>query len=675
MPMRLFLSLLAISFFQLTFAQKDSVAQKTESDTVLASVKSIDSVRLKKKRDSVKTLSIKDYKIISLSRDTTYFDTTQSIKKEYKFNFLREDDFELMPFANMGRPYNNLGRNFVSRDFFPNIGARARHFNYMEVYDIDYYHVPTPITDLMFKTTFEQGQMLDALLTFNTSEQLNLSVAYKGFRSLGKYRFEQVESGNFRTTFNYRTKNERYQAKGHITAQDLESEENGGIANREQFENGEDEFLDRSRIDVAYENANNRVLGKRYFLDHEFKLFSVKRDSLKKRATNLAIGHQFNYETRFYQFQQDDDNLAFGTQPFEEPIDDRARLKTMFNQLSAKFTNKTFGALTGNIALYDYDYFFNSILINEDGTTIQNSLEGNEITLGGDYSNQIGRLNLKGSFNYTLSGELSGNRFDASVNYLLNEDNVLFASIHSISRLPNFNFLLYQSDYRNFNWQNDYEKQNTQNLNVGFDSKAFGKLSVEYSIIDNYAYFGLDEGAVAAAEAALNEGETIDARLTSFVVPNQASESINYLKVKYEKEFKWRRWALNNTIMYQNVGQDAQILNVPELVTRNSLYYSKDVFKKAMFLQTGVTFKYFTSYNMDAYNPLLGEFYIQNREEFGGYPLLDFFINAKVRQTRIFLKAEHFNTIWSKEYNYYSAPNYPYRDFVIRFGLVWNFFS
>ncbi|NCQ16004.1 MAG: putative porin, partial [Flavobacteriales bacterium] len=23
---------------------------------------------------------------------------------------------------------------------------------------------------------------------------------------------------------------------------------------------------------------------------------------------------------------------------------------------------------------------------------------------------------------------------------------------------------------------------------------------------------------------------------------------------------------------------------------------------------------------------------------------------------------------------YYSAPNYPYRDFVVRFGIVWNFF-
>ena len=77
---------------------------------------------------------------------------------------------------------------------------------------------------------------------------------------------------------------------------------------------------------------------------------------------------------------------------------------------------------------------------------------------------------------------------------------------------------------------------------------------------------------------------------------------------------------------------------------------------------------------MNAYNPILGEFYIQNKEEFGGYPLLDFFINARIKQTRIYLKAEHFNSAFSG-YNYYAAPGYPYRDFVIRFGLVWNFFS
>ncbi|MEL6303470.1 MAG: putative porin, partial [Bacteroidota bacterium] len=124
-----------------------------------------------------------------------------------------------------------------------------------------------------------------------------------------------------------------------------------------------------------------------------------------------------------------------------------------------------------------------------------------------------------------------------------------------------------------------------------------------------------------------------------------------------------------------NVTQDERVLNVPELVTRNTFYFSSDVFKKAMYIQTGVNFKYFTSYNMDAYHPLLGEFYIQNREEFGGFPMLDVFINAKVRQTRIYLKAEHLNSLFTTEPSFYSAPEYPYRDFVIRFGLVWNFFS
>jgi hypothetical protein len=112
---------------------------------------------------------------------------------------------------------------------------------------------------------------------------------------------------------------------------------------------------------------------------------------------------------------------------------------------------------------------------------------------------------------------------------------------------------------------------------------------------------------------------------------------------------------------------------VPEIVTRNTLYYSNHFFKKALYLQTGVTFSYFTKYNMNAYDPLLAEFYVQNETELGDFPRLDFFINAKIKQTRIFLKAEHFNSSLTG-YNFYSAPNYPYRDFVVRFGIVWNFF-
>ena len=92
-----------------------------------------------------------------------------------------------------------------------------------------------------------------------------------------------------------------------------------------------------------------------------------------------------------------------------------------------------------------------------------------------------------------------------------------------------------------------------------------------------------------------------------------------------------------------------------------------------MYLQTGITFNYFTSYYMNAYNPLLAEFYVQTDREFGDFPRLDFFINAKIRQTRIYIKAEHFNAAFTG-YDYFSAPNNPYRDFSVRFGVVWNFF-
>jgi hypothetical protein len=76
---------------------------------------------------------------------------------------------------------------------------------------------------------------------------------------------------------------------------------------------------------------------------------------------------------------------------------------------------------------------------------------------------------------------------------------------------------------------------------------------------------------------------------------------------------------------------------------------------------------------MDGYDPVLAEFYVQNDVTVGGFPRFDFFINAKVRQTRIYLKAEHFNSSFTG-FDYFSAPSYPYRDFIVRFGLVWNFF-
>lgn len=623
----------------------------------------------KGKKENVQEVTIANYKIITLERDTIILDTSLTIKKEYKFNYLRRDDFELMSFANIGQAYNQLGKRVGSFDLYPEIGARSRNIGYLELEDITYYNVATPLTELFFKTTMERGQLLDAMLTLNTSPRFNVSVAYTGMRSLGKYDYEQTQAGRFRATFNYRTLNNRYWVRGHFAAQDLEGEESGGLENKElQFESGDPNLLDRSRIDLRYTNANNNIVGKRYFLDHQFNLVRPKRDSIKSSSTLLAIGHQFNYETKFYQFVQNAGVTFLGSELYDAPIDDKATLRTTYNRITADFSSKKLGKLSAGASLYYYDYALGSILITDAGT-IPSQLKGDEIGVVGDYKNKIGALDVYGKLRYTISGELTGNLLDAGVKLRLTDKHQLHGGIFLSSKMPNYNFLLYQSDYANYNWNNidAFDKEQVKTIHGGFNSTLFGNLNVDYSILDNHAYFGI--------QGELTEDDLEKGLQDTFVTALQEKNTITYLKAKYNKEFKYKKWALDNTIMYQKISQDNQVFNAPEIVTRNTLYFSSDMFKKAMFMQTGVTFKYFTSYYMDGYQPLLGEFYTQNLEEIGGYPLIDFFINAKVRQTRLFLKAEHLNTIWSKEYQYYAAPNYPYRDFVIRFGLVWNLFS
>lgn len=618
----------------------------------------------KLKNDSI-TLTIEDYKIISFERDTTFLDTTLTIQKEYKYNYLREDDFELMSFSNIGQAYNELGVDFERVGGYPNLGALAKDRKYLEKEQINYYNVATPMTELFFKTTLEEGQLLDANLTFNTSRRLNFSIGYIGFRSLGKYNDTQIESGNFITTTNYLSKNGRYSLRAHIAAQNISSEENGGLAEKEeQFESGDEDFINRPRVDVLLDDAENKILGKRYYLDHQYKLVRKQLDSTRFEKTALSIGHSFDYETKYYQFIETSNDTLFGD-AILSAIDDKAILKTFYNEVNIEFYNKTLGRLTGGVNMYNYDYYFNSRLIEADGTVIPNRLNGTEFGLVGKYEKRIGGFDFNADLKYNLSGELAGNVFNASASYNINDNNKVRFALHNSTRLPNFNYLLYQSEYFNYNWDNSnvFEKERASSLKGELLSKTWGHLMVKYSNLDNYTYF-----------APVSEEVIADGLDNAFIKPLQEGNTVSHLKVKYQKEFKVGMFALNNTVMYQNVTQDSQVLNVPQLVTRNTLYFSSDVFKKAMFLQTGVTFKYFTAYNMNGYNPVLGEFYVQNKEELGGYPLLDFFINARIQQTRIYLKAEHFNASFSG-YDYYAAPNYPYRDFVIRFGLVWNFFS
>ena len=612
-----------------------------------------------KAKDKAKIAPISSYKIISLQKDTIIVDTTLSIKKEYDYNYLRKDIFGLMPFPNEGQTYTTLNFGLNKFSSFPEFGFKAKHFAYQEVNDIKYYSVATPLTELYFKTVMEQGQSIDALITLNTAKNFNFSIAFKGLRSLGKYINQLSSNGNFRFTASYFTLDTRYSLNFHYTGQDLLNGENGGLTMPEDFESQDPAYKNRPRLQVYLTDAKSFLKGKRFFFDHNFRI------NPKDAENNLFITHQFNYEHKFFEFNQATTTSTIGTNttPFYRfgttsqlsNIIDQTIYDRLYNKIGLLYENKTLGKFQFFIENFNYKYFYNT-----DKTiglvTFPNQLKATINTIGGQYDYRKKKWNGTIVASNSISTQSTRN-FDAKLTYTINPKNNISFQYQNISKLPNHNYNLNQSSYNEYNWYHNFKNEKINNLVVSANTQWI-TATLQVTSLNDHLYFK----------------DSIPNSQQQYVKPEQFSGTINYISLKLSKEIKYKKWALDNTFLYQKASQKDSILNVPELTLRNTIYYSDYVFKRAMFLQTGITINYFTKYFADDYNPILAEFFVQKTKQIGEFPMFDFFVNARVKQTRIFLKAEHFNSGFSGN-KYYSAPNLPFHDFMIRFGLVWNFFQ
>lgn len=610
-----------------------------------------------KTADTVKEATIDQYRFISIERDTTYLDTSLTIQREYSFNYLHKDNFGLLAFANEGQTYNTLQYGLTEFSPYPEFGFKAKHFNFLEANQIKYSSVATPVTELYFKSVMQKGQSLDAFFTLNISPRLNFSVAYKGLRSEGKYINQLSSTGNFRFTTSYNTLNNRYFVNAHYTDQDILNEENGGITTISDFESGDINYDNRLRLEVYLNDAKSFLKGKRVFVDHFFRVNPKKGDN------NLYVSHQFNYENKFFEYNQatvpstvgTTTVYRFGDSYVTSGINDQTHYNKMYNKMGLTYENTTLGKFQFFADDFRSNYYYNQILI-KDAQTIPSKLSRNINSAGGQYEYVKNKWNGKFLYSRSVTNQ-SLSDLEAKLNYDFNDDYQFTFGYQNLNKLPNDNYNLYQSSYVDYNWSNTFKNEKI-NLITAKAITPWVEASVQLMTLDDHLYFA----------------NTATVANQQIISPSQYGNTINYVSVKVSKEIKFGNFAVDNTILYQKVSQQDAILNVPEFVSRNTIYYTNHLFKKALFLQTGITLNYFTSYLANDYNPVIGEFFVQNDKKIGNYPNLDFFVNAKIQRTRIYFKAEHFNSALTGN-NFYSAPNNPYRDFTVRFGLIWNFFN
>ena len=648
---------------------------------------------------SMDEVTVSDYKIMYLDGTEKVVDTSLSLEGEYTFNFLREDYFEYLPLPNMGEGFNKLGYNFHDQPFTPQMGARVKHFGYFEKEDIPYYEVPSAYTELFFKSTFQQGQFLDTSLAINTSPRFNIAVSFRGFRSLGKYVSALSRSRQFRLSTQYQTYNQRYRLRMHQTTQSLENEVNGGLTNDSVyfFENAPnyveadesgnpvldedgneqivfyDGFLDRNRLGTQIQ-ADNVLEGKRYFMEHRYQMLPVAKDTT---VYKMAVGYSASLENKKYKFNQNRPGAYFFENYEVSNVRDSTSFNTLENKLYIQYKDKALGQFQLDLYHHNWDYSLGSKEYEKD-TLLSNQIKTSQLAAQARWQKELFGVTTSAMGYQSLNKDYATQAFTLDIKRPLVKDILLGASYKYRSQPLNFNFYLAESDYKMYNWDNTHlENQQFNTRSVFISHPKWGRIQGEWTSIDNFTFLN-------------NTTRLRDLNEKFSVEVLQTDKKIDYFKARLDQRIDFGNFSWVNNVQYQKVNQEEDpdailsgpiALNVPEWLIRSTLMLTSSIFNKALFFQTGATFVFFTDYYADQYNPLLAEFVTQNNTKIGEYPRVDFFFNAKIKSSRIFLKLENISAPIEHlididtPYDYYAAPFVPYRDFSIRFGLIWNFFE
>jgi hypothetical protein len=153
----------------------------------------------------------------------------------------------------------------------------------------------------------------------------------------------------------------------------------------------------------------------------------------------------------------------------------------------------------------------------------------------------------------------------------------------------------------------------------------------------------------------------------------QYGDVANVMQIRVKQNFKVWRFHLDNEALWQRILAGSDVLRLPEFSLKHSLYGEGKLFK-TMFVRTGASVRWWSSYYMNGYMPLTQQFYVQNQLKANFYPVIDYFISARVYQMRVFVNVENILQMVTLQ-PYFVAPHYAQPNWLIRLGFSWRLFD
>ena len=84
--------------------------------------------------------------------------------------------------------------------------------------------------------------------------------------------------------------------------------------------------------------------------------------------------------------------------------------------------------------------------------------------------------------------------------------------------------------------------------------------------------------------------ESADGEVGNIIMPVQSNGELDLLKINLKRKINFGKFSIDSRLMFQKSISD-NIINIPEIISRNTIYFSTDMFQKSLFLQTGFGIK------------------------------------------------------------------------------------
>jgi hypothetical protein len=554
-------------------------------------------------------------------------------------------------------PKNNLGNtglvfNDLSYSPLPStIGFNYYKNNYQNYFfsnqKILFYNTRTPYTDVFYVIGTKREQLFKMIFSYNIKKNWNISVDFLRIRSEGVYLRQNTNDNSIDLTTNYKSDNNKYWLIGSIALNSYKNAENGGIQSDSVFENGGS--IDKKLLDIKLTSAKKSVGNFNFFLKQILNFGKNSKDTSKAGIIPysrliLTSGLDANY----FKYEDSNPMSGFYSNVFYDTIKtfDSSFYYNIENEIAWKrLDNLKHRGLQDIIGLgLNVKHQFISVRQRSIDSTFNNIIIGAE--LYNTYSNHSFFWNLTGKYvvnGYNIGDHLLSGCVKKQIsNYVI--------GIYARTQLQEADFIYNKYRSNHFLWDNDFKKTTKNSAEAFFQSNKYDfKINATFSKFTNIAYFD------------------------NYAVARMYNGSLSVLSVALNKDFSFFNWHLDNKIVYQ-IAPDSCIIRIPEYILEHSLYYENNLLKDALLVQIGASLFFTSSFYANSYMPATGQFYLQNDKKTGNYPFIDFFINAQVKNVRIFFKIDHLNSGWSGN-NYMVTPDYPYPDRTFKLGVSWKFFD